>query len=389
MKPFPRLRACDIDVGRPTYALVRNTDQRRVKTRNAIRRVNLSAFLPRKVIDELLRYRCERLGCNKPGCNRQVCQLPRSAKRQVPLFENNDATFLDDGDLFAKIHAVMRTTLHDSKVRYHSLGILPKPSRSFSCRSGEADQGTPPKSKMDPRDPPASNALRNRIYASDQVHWSDLHVLANWIGHGSAKTTLTHYCHTFFAIAASFTVSGSLTPDEKKALVLASGTSPATVYRRGQNVVPFRIFKRKFKTDIEKMSHTRAAAATATKAQNQFAKMREFERSLLFVELFLDDSLPMREVFDRTGIPKARGEEITKTLADLVSAAERTDADRHPQAQVLLGTLVAEEVRMRSNSSQPKGSSPADLWPTPPRLHSDEAYMLTSQMPFFSGCPLF
>lgn len=318
------LRCCDIDVGSPTYALIRNTAERRVKTRNAIRRVNLDAFLPQKVLVELLRYRCQRLGCVNSRCNGK-CKSTFTETHFLPLFVPDNNAFLNDDDLFAKIHEIMRATVKDQKVRFHSLRHSLASLLILSLLAGQSKiiGDLLPSRKRTRLLIQSSSSLRRRIYGTDQVSWTDLFLVANWIGHGSPKTTLTHYCHTLFAVAAAFTANNRLKLDEIKALSSASGRSQSTVYRNGRNFIPFRIFKKRFDMDIKALARKRAGIKKAAKSQKPQPSSSKFERSLRFGELFLDRSLPLQDVIERSGIGAERGAAIVRSLGDLLSESKK------------------------------------------------------------------
>lgn len=330
------LRVCDIDPGAPVYLLVRNTEQRRVKSANSIRRINLSALLPRpaedqpdegmrllaflpsSALDELLTLRWKRA---------------QEAGSTARLFTSDGPESLSEDQLFDAIHRVMRDVLGDQKLRLHSARHSMSTWLTLSLLAGNLPvlASFLPSLHATRAMLRRCDVLRHDLYGSRSVSWCDLHLIANHIGHGSARMTIGHYCHSMFLAAAAWILQDEdLAETPKAVLAAASGIPVSTVYRRtieGNEALPIFIFRKKrFAKEIEQYCKSKSQRKASRGRRRPNSDASWFEKAMAFVELAVDPALPRAEAIRRSGIETAAAIELLRVLA---SSNEESKKRRH------------------------------------------------------------
>ncbi len=248
------LRPCDFDFGSICMLVVQPYELRKLKTRNALRRLNLTAlFLP----DEI-------------HCLRAFVSAHQHAP-MAPMFQSRPGEgMLDEDDLFASIHSILRDTLGDQRLRYHhgrhSMGSLLtihllSESTGFYGSLFPSHPGTFARLRK-------SRQIREGLYGHGRtgVQISALDGLSDQIGHGNPKFTLTHYVHTLgFWAAAELTNSPEFESDSTT-LIAAWHKHTKSIYRyaqKGDEYIPNELFLLRFKAQLQSVSRQRKQRAKA------------------------------------------------------------------------------------------------------------------------------
>ena len=239
------LRPCDFDFGDGCMLVVQPYGLRKLKTRNALRRLNLSALL---LPDEL-----------------ELVQNFVASHQQAPLAPMFPPTpgmgLLDEDDLFAAIHSILRDTLGDQRLRYHhgrhSMGSL---LALYLLSESTVYFGS-----LFPSCPAAlarleqSRKIREYLYGigRNNVQISALDGLSDQIGHGNAKFTLAHYVHTLDFLAAAELANKPEFACDRPTLIAAWHKHTSSIYRyarKSPDCLAKRLFLHRFKVQIKKVS---------------------------------------------------------------------------------------------------------------------------------------
>lgn len=274
------LRPCDIDTGSPAMLIVQPYGLRGLKTRNALRRLNLTALLVPNELSLLLEF---------------VSRHP--SQPLSPMFvPPSGQGLLGEDDLFASIHRIMRETLKDQGLRFHhgrhtfgsllALQLLTEEpqlySRFFpSCSATLALLN-------------GSSVLRQALYGCDEVQISAMDGLANMIGHATPKFTAAHYIHTLSVLAAVELTEQAEFACDLPTLIAASRLPSSSAYRhaqQGADAIPEYLFRARFRDQIRAVAkHRRQQMKTNSPVQyrTRFEEGMAIARSLLDHEQSLD-----------------------------------------------------------------------------------------------------
>lgn len=217
------LRPCDVDPGYPCMLVVQPYSLRGLKTRNALRRLNLTALLHSDELKLLLAYLSE-----------------HQSQPLSPMFvPASGQGLLDEDEIFAAIHHILRETLGDQGLRFHhgrhsfgsflALRLLSESPESYK--------------RLFPSRPATldllnnSAVLRQALYGSGEVEISALDGLANMIGHAAAKFSVAHYAHTLCFLTAVELAEESEFACDLPTLIAASRLPSSSAYRYAQQGV--------------------------------------------------------------------------------------------------------------------------------------------------------
>ncbi len=269
------LRPGDIDRDRKAVLLnLRDTPERRLKTANAPRRLNLTALLEPPELNTLMKF----------------CDRRRNGDPWERLFSDSgyddldychpDDLMLKDEDLFAAIHRVMREVVGDRSMRFHHL------RHSFATRTvlRLATEGCPVKGAVFEAmgcTPEAPDDLRAKLFETAKVRGIDLKAVANMLGHGSARMSLEHYIHSMDLVALAEIEASGLTRTPVQVMVAASGLPESSAYRIGRDdlaAIPRRLFEHRFRSLLRSRS---APRSTATRASTLVDPLEEALQFLL------------------------------------------------------------------------------------------------------------
>lgn len=275
------LRPLDIDTGRRCMLVIQPYSLRGLKTRNALRRLNLTALMHPDELDLLLDF------------------LSQHQSRPLsPMFvPESGQGLLGEDEIFAAIHQILRETLGDRGLRFHhgrhSFGsFLALRMLSESLESYERFFPSRPATLSLLND---SAGLRQALYGSDEVEISALDGLANMIGHAAAKFSVAHYIHTLCFLVAVELAQESEFACDLATLIAASRLPSSSAYRwakQGVNAIPAHIFQKRFRVQIQAVAKQRreqTKTESNTRTTNRFAEAVAIARSLLCHEQPLDD----------------------------------------------------------------------------------------------------
>jgi len=293
------LRPCDFDLGSTCMLVVQPYARRKLKTRNALRRLNLTALLLPDELDGLRDF----------VAARQEAPL-------APMFPPPPGNaLLDEDDLFAVIHRVLRNTLGDQRLRYHhgrhSMGSLL--ALSLLSESSEFYDSLFPERPLELARLGRSGKIRDDLYGRGRrnVQISALDGLSDMIGHGNAKFTLAHYVHTLgFLAAAELAYKPEFTCD-RITLTAAWYKHTSSIHRYADNgldcIVKHRFVER-FKAQLKRISQQRKQRS---KRRRRSLGLTPFQQTLKALPLLTQSRSKeeAREVLDN------------QVIADLASSA--------------------------------------------------------------------
>jgi len=243
------LRPCDFDLASTCMLVVQPYARRKLKTRNALRRLNLTALLPPDELDGLRNF--------------------VAAHEEAPLapmfLPAAGSGLLDEDDLFAVIHRVLRDTLGDQRLRYHhgrhSMGSL--------LALGLLSESTEYYEFLFPSRPAAlarlakSDRIREDLYGHgrSKVQISGIDGLSDQIGHGNPRFTVAHYIHSFGFLAAAELADKPEFATDRATLVAAWYKHTSSVYRWPDDSIAEHLFTEIFKTQLKKITQQRMQRA--------------------------------------------------------------------------------------------------------------------------------
>jgi hypothetical protein len=250
------LRPCDFDFGVVCMLVVQPYMLRKLKTRNALRRLNLTALLLPDELDRL----------------RDFVAAHQEAPL-APLFPPAPGDgLLDEDDLFAAIHRILRDTLGDQRLRYHhgrhsvgSLLALCLLSESTEYYGSLLPSCTAALARLE-----ESRRIREDLYGCgrSKVQISALDGLSDQIGHGSPKFTVAHYVHSLGFFAAAELAKKAEFASDRTTMIAAWYKHTSSIYRyadQGLECIPEYMFRDRFKTQIRKLTEQRELKAKATR----------------------------------------------------------------------------------------------------------------------------
>jgi integrase len=267
------LRPGDIDRDQKAVLLnLRDTPERRLKTANAPRRLNLTALLKPSELNTLIKF-CDRRRNADPWE-----RLFSDSGYDDPDYCHPDDLMLKDEDLFAAIHRVMREMVGDRSMRFHHL------RHSFATRTvlRLATEGCPVKGAVFEamgRTPEAPDDLRAKLFETTKVRGIDLKAVANMLGHGSARMSLEHYIHSMDLVALAEIEASGLTRTLVQVMVAASGLPESSAYRIGRDdlaAIPRRLFEHRFRSLLRPRSAPRSTATRASTPVDPLEEALEF-----------------------------------------------------------------------------------------------------------------
>jgi hypothetical protein len=267
------LRPCDFDFGPVSMLVVQPYSSRKLKTRNALRRLNLSALL---LPDEL-----------------ELVQNFVASHQQAPLAPIFPPTpgmgLLDEDDLFAAIHSILRDTLEDQGLRYHhgrhsmgSLLALYLLSESTECFGSLFPSSPAALARLE-----QCRKIREDLHGigRNNVQISALDGLSDQIGHGNAKFTLAHYVHTLGFLAAAELANKLEFASDRITLIEAWYKHTSSIYRyadEGLECIPKHLFLDSFKAQIQKVSQQRKQGSMSP---SRSPRLTDFQKALAALPL--------------------------------------------------------------------------------------------------------
>lgn len=290
------LRPCDFDLGPVSMLVVQPYTSRKLKTRNALRRLNLTALLLPDELDHLRDF---------VSVHQQTPLAPmfRPAPRN---------SLLDEDDLFAAIHSILRDTLNDQRLRYHhgrhSMGSL--------LALGLLSESTKYYESLFPSRPAAlarltkSDKIREDLYGRgrSKVQISALDGLSDQIGHGNPKFTIAHYIHSLGFLAAAELANVDEFASDRTVMIAAWYKHTSSVYRWTDDSIAEHLFTEIFRNQLKKIAQQRKQRA---KTVGRAPRQTRFQVAL--------NALPLAaESKSEEEFRKAVGD---PTVADLVTMA--------------------------------------------------------------------
>ena len=283
------LRPCDFDIGPVTMLVVQPYSLRKLKTRNALRQLNLSALL-------------------LPG-ELELVQNFVASHQQAPLTPMFPPTLgrglLDEDHLFAAIHSILRDKLGDQRLRYHhgrhSMGsllalYLLSESTEYYCSLFPSRSAALARLEQ-------SRAVREGLYGEGRgkVQISALDGLADQIGHGSPKCTVAHYVHSLGFLAAAELARKPEFASDRTTLIAAWYKHTSNIYRYADEDLAKQLFFNRFKTQIRNVSQQRKQRS---KNAPRFLRLTPFQQSLAALPLLTQSRSKeeIREVIDNQEI---------------------------------------------------------------------------------------
>lgn len=267
-----------------------------MKTRNALRRLNLTALLLPDELDRL----------------RDFVAAHQEAPL-APLFPPAPGDgLLDEDDLFAAIHRILRDTLGDQRLRYHhgrhsvgSLLALCLLSESTEYYGSLLPSCTAALARLE-----ESRRIREDLYGRgrSKVQISALDGLSDKIGHGNPKFTLAHYVHSLGFLAAAELANKAEFATDRTTMIAAWYKHTSSIYRWTDESIALHLFTEIFKARLKKMAQQRKQRA---KRAERVPRQTRFQMAL--------NALPLAaESRSETEFRKTVGD---PTVADLVSTA--------------------------------------------------------------------
>lgn len=211
----------------------------------------------------------------------------RKKEREDSMFHSGVDGFPDDEGFFASMLKLLQDSCDDSSLRFHTLrhSAATLLVLALLCAESPSLEALLPNCRRTLQYIRGGANLRNQIYASTKVRWPDLHVVANLLGHGSAKTTsLPVYCHGLWMAHAGLLMDHADLAPSLPDLVRASGWQPATAYRwleQSPYAVARRMFETRFKAEIREAAEARLAMQEKKEqAAVMPERLSEFELSM-------------------------------------------------------------------------------------------------------------
>ncbi len=239
------LRICDFILGNTAFLSVRETKERKLKSPNAQRKLNLTALVPSNEFQWLADF-----------------LRIRSAQGNVldRLFtaESGTGKLLDEEELFAEIHRILRRELGDATLRFHSLrhSFATWTFLRLAASSSVFLQAALPNLKQASANINGGEEFRRALFESSGIRAIDLHAVADMLGHGSPKMSLEHYLHCFDLFVASLLMAQPSLSPPRLIVMSACGMPKTTAYRlagTGLAAVPQALFRRRFKKEIAQL----------------------------------------------------------------------------------------------------------------------------------------
>lgn len=275
------LRPCDVDPGHPCMLVVQPYSLRGLKTRNALRRLNLTALLHPDELKLLLAFLSQ-----------------HQSQPLSPMFvPESGQGLLGEDEIFAAIHHILRETLDDRGLRFHH-GRHSFGSFLALCILSESPESY---KRFFPSRPATlgllndSAVLRQALYGSDEVEISALDGLANLIGHAAAKFSVAHYIHSLCFLTAVELAQESEFACDLPTLIAASRLPSSSAYRyarQGVDAIPAYIFQKRFHAQVQAVARQRrqqAKTAPDISTTNRVGDAVAIACSLLCQEQSLDD----------------------------------------------------------------------------------------------------
>jgi hypothetical protein len=296
------LRPCDFDFSDVCMLVVQPYGLRKLKTRNALRRLNLSALL-------------------LPG-ELELVQNFVASHQQAPLAPMFPPTpgmgLLDEDDLFAAIHSILRDTLGDQRLRYHhgrhSMGSLL--ALYLLSESTEYFGSLFPSSPAALARLEQCRKIREDLYGigRNNVQISALDGLSDQIGHGNAKFTLAHYVHTLGFLAAAELANKPEFAYDRITLITAWYKHTSSIHRYAGNglecIVKHRFVER-FKAQLKKISQQRQQRS---KTARRVPRLTDFQKALAALPLAAESS--SEEEFRKAVEDPAIADAVTSALQE-------------------------------------------------------------------------
>jgi hypothetical protein len=239
------LRPCDFDFGTVCMLVVQPYMLRKLKTRNALRRLNLTALLLPDEIDRLRNF--------------------VSAQQEAPLapiFRSTPGSgLLDEDDLFAAIHSILRNTLGDQRLRYHhgrhsmgSLLALCLLSESTEYYGSLFPSCTAALAQFE-----ESRRIREDLYGRgrSKIQISALDGLSDQIGHGNPRFTVAHYIHSLGFLAAAELAKKAEFASDRTTMIAAWHKHTSSIYRYADEDLAKQLFFNRFETQIHNIFQQR------------------------------------------------------------------------------------------------------------------------------------
>lgn len=310
------LRPCDFDFGAVCMLVVQPYMLRKLKTRNALRRLNLTALLLRDELDRLQEF---------VAAHKEAPLAP-----MFPPAPGNG--LLDEDDLFAAIHRILRDTLSDQGLRYHhgrhsmgSLLALYLLSESIEYYGSLFPSRNAALARLE-----QSRAVREDLYGEgrSKVKISALDGLSDMIGHGNAKFTLAHYVHTLGFLAAAELANKAGFASIRTTMIAAWYKHKSSIYRyadEGLECIPEHMFRDRFKAQIRRVleQHKRKAQSAPSAP-----RLTDFQRAL--------SALPLAA--------QSRTDEEFRKVVGNPELANR-----------VISSLQNESIRRRKTKEEPRG----------------------------------
>lgn len=229
----------DLLLGAQMELLIRPSEGRTLKSRNARRRLPLRVLLTESELEEVLAWRNARI--SDQGSATSDCLFGN-------VRENLDVV---PQAILEQINQILRRVTGDETMHFHQL------RHSFATwtwlRLMLADMKNPPvlfpHLKMTTVWLLEGSAFRKKIYRHDRPTRKHAYLLAQQLGHGSPSTSMEHYVHLLDWLLAVCLGRSKLMHPKNEFVALATGRPRTTIQRWGSNeqsmAVPLKLWTKR------------------------------------------------------------------------------------------------------------------------------------------------
>lgn len=259
------LKLCDFCEHDPAELLVRPSEARRLKTKNATRKLPLYALLSESELAELRQWKKARL-TELQSISSDASALPIQQKFLFGIPELK-YDFIPQETVFPILHHAMREVTGDESIRFYNL------RHSFASwtmlRLMLSDLPVIP--GIFPHLPETTQRLkesadfRKKLYGRGDLTRRHVYAVALLLGHAGPATSLEHYIH-FCDVLLACWLNIDVAAPRKTPLVRQSGIPQSTAYRwisKGVRRVPYLLARRK--KQIKRLSKSAERFSTSEK----------------------------------------------------------------------------------------------------------------------------
>ncbi len=321
------LRIEDVRPGPRAEIWIRPNGMRRLKSRNAVRRIPIFALMDEEEINELMRWRDERLRQIAPCSEGYLFCAPHHVLDPMPQ------TILEE------INKILQCVTGDPSMHYHQLRHSFASWTWLNLMLADMDPmpNLFPKLFLTMDWLAGSSALRDHLYSHADPTRKHAYLVAQMLGHGNPATSMEHYIHFADQLLAAFLARSPIMQPEKEHILLAGNRPRSTVQRwleqRGPMAVAETLWNKKtlLRSDKVARSMTTPSSGTNTKWVHQVVQA-------LLADVESQDRMEMHADLFPGGRPLAQMFERARYLAQIPSGnrttRHRMESDRTPSSGI-------------------------------------------------------